>query len=60
MTDAAKPTRARKPAAKAPAAPKPTRARKPKAVAAVARALDPFRRDLMAGVSLGAVARAIV
>ena len=61
MTDTAKPTRARKAPTKAanttPA--KPKAARKPKAVAAVVRALDPFRRDLMAGVSTNAVAFAI-
>lgn len=61
MTDAPKTTRARKPAAAKAAPTKTPRTRKPKTVAAaVARALDPFRRDLMAGVSLGAVARAIV
>lgn len=60
MTDTAKPTRARKPAAaKTPATPKTTRARKPKTVAAVARALDPFRRDLLSGVSTNAMALAI-
>lgn len=51
MTDAAKPTRARKPAAaKAPAKP---RARKAKP--APARALDPFRRSLLGGVAPAAL-----
>lgn len=63
MTDTtAKTTRKRAPAkttAAKTAAPKTTRARKPKAAPVAARApLDPFRRALLGGVSIGALALA--
>lgn len=60
MTDTtAKTTRKRAPAKTTAAAPKTTRARKPKAAPVAARApLDPFRRALLGGVSIGALALA--